>query len=293
MVRRWPSPIDFIEAAGAIVFFTFLRLLPLDAASGLGGFLGRVIGPRLGITKRARANLRLAMPELSPEAVERIIRDMWDNLGRVSAEYPHLRKFDAYKENGRVEIVDRGNIVPRVAGKRYIFFSAHCGNWEIGARTATQAGFAVTAIYRAANNPIIDRLIIWARGTEGGEFAPKGTIAAHKAIASLREGRELCMLIDQKMNDGIAVPFFGHAAMTAPALAQLALRFDCIVVPAHVVRLKGAHFQMILEPPLPLPRSGDAAADRLALMTKVNETVEGWIREHPAQWLWLHRRWPD
>src|SRR3979490_3017443 len=132
MVRRWPSPIDVIEAAGAIVFFTFLRLLPLDAASGLGGFLGRVVGPRLGITKRARANLRLAMPELSREAVERIIRDMWDNLGRVSAEYPHLRKFDAYKENGRVEIVDRGNIVARVPGKRYIFFSAHCGNWEIG-----------------------------------------------------------------------------------------------------------------------------------------------------------------
>lgn len=293
MARKSPSLIDFLEAGGAIVFFTLLRLIPLDVASGLGGFLGRLIGPHLGITKRARANLRLAMPELSSEAVERIIRGMWDNLGRVSTEYPHLRKFHADKEGGRVEIVDRGNILERVAGKRYIFFSAHCGNWEIATRTATQAGFAVTAIYRAANNSIIDRLVAWTRDTEGGEFVPKGTVAAHKAIAALRGGRELCMLIDQKMNDGIAVPFFGHAAMTAPALAQLALRFDCIVVPAHMVRLKGAHFRMILEPPLPLPRCGDVAADRLALMTKVNETVEGWIREHPEQWLWLHRRWPD
>jgi KDO2-lipid IV(A) lauroyltransferase len=288
-----PSLIDFLEAAGAIVFFTLLRLIPVDVASALGGFLGRMIGPHLGITKRARANLRLAMPELSAEAVERIVRGMWDNLGRVATEYPHLRKFHAYEDDGRVEIIDHSHVLERIPDKRYIFFSAHCGNWEIAIRTATQAGFAVTAIYRAANNAIIDRLIVWTRDTKGGEFVPKGMIAAQKAIGALRGGRELCMLIDQKMNDGIAVPFFGHAAMTAPALAQLALRFDCIVVPAHVVRLKGAHFRMIVEPPLPLPRSGDAAADRLALMTKVNETVEAWIREHPEQWLWLHRRWPD
>jgi KDO2-lipid IV(A) lauroyltransferase len=101
------------------------------------------------------------------------------------------------------------------------------------------------------------------------------------------------MLIDQKMNDGIAVPFFGRPVMTAPALALLALRFDCMVVPVRIVRLKGARFRMIAEPPLELPKSGNAKADQLALMTKVNEIVEGWIREKPEQWLWLHRRWPD
>jgi KDO2-lipid IV(A) lauroyltransferase len=101
------------------------------------------------------------------------------------------------------------------------------------------------------------------------------------------------MLIDQKMNDGIAVPFFGRPAMTATALALLALRHDCVVVPARILRLKGAHFRVILEPPVELPRSGNAAADRLALMTRVNAIVEAWLREKPEQWLWLHRRWPD
>jgi KDO2-lipid IV(A) lauroyltransferase len=101
------------------------------------------------------------------------------------------------------------------------------------------------------------------------------------------------MLVDQKMNDGIAVPFFGRDAMTAPALAVLALRYDCAVVPIRMQRLKGARFRMISEPPLALPKTGDNNADRRALMIEVNAIVERWVREHPEQWLWLHRRWPD
>jgi Kdo2-lipid IVA lauroyltransferase/acyltransferase len=89
------------------------------------------------------------------------------------------------------------------------------------------------------------------------------------------------------------VPLFGRDAMTAPALARLALRFDATVVPVRVLRLKGAHFRLMAETPLALPRSGNSAADTLALLTKVNETVERWVREHPEQWLWVHRRWPD
>jgi Kdo2-lipid IVA lauroyltransferase/acyltransferase len=101
------------------------------------------------------------------------------------------------------------------------------------------------------------------------------------------------MLVDQKMNDGIPVPFFGRDAMTAPALAVLALRYDCAVVPIRMLRTKGAHFRMISEPPLVLPKTGNAEADRRALMVSVNGIVERWVREHPEQWLWLHRRWPD
>jgi len=294
MAERRPSLTDYAEGVGAVLFYAILRVLPVDWASGLGGFLARITGPRLGISKRARENLRLAMPELGAAAIERIVAGMWDNLGRVAAEYPHLNKFRLFARGSRIEVQDDGNLLGgRVAGKRYIFFSAHCGNWEIAIRAAAEAGFAVTGIYRAANNPIVDRLVIWARGSEAGELVPKGAEAARKAFAALHEGRDLCMLIDQKLNDGVAVKFFGRDAMTAPALALLALRFDCAVVPVRVVRLKGARFRMISEPPLALPKSGDAAADRLTLMTEVNAVVERWVREHPEQWLWVHRRWPD
>jgi KDO2-lipid IV(A) lauroyltransferase len=101
------------------------------------------------------------------------------------------------------------------------------------------------------------------------------------------------MLVDQKLNDGIAVPFFGRDAMTAPALARLARRYDCIVVPVRVVRLGGAHFRLICDPPLKVPKTADAQADALALMTEVNATIERWIRARPEQWFWLHRRWPE
>jgi len=95
------------------------------------------------------------------------------------------------------------------------------------------------------------------------------------------------------MNDGIAVPFFGRDAMTAPAIAELALRYDCAVLPARVERLPGSRFQVTVFPPHDLPASGDKAADVLALMTQINHTLEGWIRARPGHWFWLHRRWPD
>ena len=126
-----------------------------------------------------------------------------------------------------------------------------------------------------------------------GELIPKGAIAARRAIAALRRGTNLGLLADQKMNDGIPVPFFGRLAMTAPALAILALRFDCDVLPLRVERLNGARFRVTVFPPLPLPRSGEPRADAAALMARVNAILEEWIRDRPEQWLWVHRRWPD
>src|SRR5579875_934078 len=240
---------NLAEGAGLMLGYGFFRVLPLDWASGLGGFLGRTIGPRLGITKRAEENIKAAMPQLSALERAHVIAGMWENLGRVIAEYPHLDKFRLFEPNGRIEGIDAGNILAtRDPAKKYIFFSAHYGNWEIAIRTAAQAGFEVTGVYRAPNNPIVDRFMLWARGAEGGELVPKGDVAARAAFGALREGRALCMLVDQKMNDGIPVPFFGRDAMTAPALAVLALRYDCAVVPIRMERLKGARFRMTSEP---------------------------------------------
>jgi len=293
MARR-STILNVAEGAGLVLTYGFFRVLPVDWASGIGGFLARLIGPRLGITKRAQENLKRALPNLTPAQRRQVIAGMWDNLGRVIAEYPHLDKFRLFEKNSRIEGVDGGNILAtRDPAKKYIFFSAHYGNWEIAIRTAAQAGFEVTGVYRAPNNPIVDRFMLWARGAEGGELVPKGDIAARAAFGALREGRALCMLVDQKMNDGIPVPFFGRDAMTAPALAVLALRYDCAVVPIRMQRLKGARFRMISEPAMALPKTGNNDADRRALMIEVNAIVERWVREHPEQWLWLHRRWPD
>jgi Kdo2-lipid IVA lauroyltransferase/acyltransferase len=282
-----------IEAWFAALAFCGFGLLPLDRASALGGAIAARIGPRLGVTKRARLNLRQALPDLTSSEIETILRGMWDNLGRVAAEYPHLRRIKVFEPGGRIETRGLEHLDEALAaGRRLVLFSGHLGNWEIAALAGGQYGLDIAQIYRAANNPLFDRLIGRLRGDQG-ELIPKGAVASRRAAAALRRGGHLSLLVDQKLNDGIAVPFFGRDAMTAPALALFALHFDCDVLPVRIERTGGVHFRLTVYPKLALPRSGDRDADVLALMTAVNQTLEGWIRERPEQWFWLHRRWPD
>ncbi len=300
--KQSPDPIrisDRIEWSGAALLFGVLRLLPIEWASAFGGAVARGVGPFLGISKRARTNLRRAFPELPEREIERIVRGMWDNLGRVAAEYPHLRDIRIFAQGGLVETHGFEHLDNAVAaGRRMIIFSGHVGNWEIGAIAAVQYGFTaaqsynVTQIYRAPNNPLIDRLIAKFRG-DRGEYIPKGVTAARRAYAALYRGEHLTMLADQKLNEGIPVPFFGRPAMTATALALLALHFDCDVLPARVERLRGAHFRLTVFPPVPLPRSGNQNHDVAVLTANVTAILESWIRERPEEWLWVHRRWPD
>jgi Kdo2-lipid IVA lauroyltransferase/acyltransferase len=233
--------------------FTFLSL---DTASAVGGALARRIGPILSVSRHARRNISRAFPELSKTEIANIVAGMWDNLGRVAAEYPHLQKIRVFKPGGRIETRGFEHVDRAVAaGRRIIFFSGHIANWELGMLAGVQYGIPVAQIYRASNNPLIDRMIVRFRG-ERGEFIPKGAVGARRAITALWRGTHLALLADQKMNDGIPVPFFGRLAMTAPALAVLALRFDCEVLPLRVERVDGARFRVTAFPPLPLPHSG-------------------------------------
>lgn len=283
-----------LEAALSNLVYYFFAVFPIDLASAVGGWLGRTVGPKLKVNRYAVQNLKRAFPEKAEAEIAGIVHAMWDNLGRVVAEYPHLQKLKLYEGGGRIEVVGAENVdLLRDDGKPGIFFSAHIGNWELVSMTATQRGLPLTRIYRAPNNPLADRLIRRARRHITGELLQKGAEGARRAIEIMRNGGHLGMMVDQKMNDGIAVPFFGRDAMTAPALARIALKFHCPVVPAKVERTHGAHFSISVLPPLELPATGDRQADVKAGMTLVNRIIEGWIRESPEQWLWVHRRWPD
>ena len=253
----------WIEAFGLLLALGVFRLLPIDWASAFGGWVGRTIGRFLPVSRHAANNLRDAFPEKSAAAIDRILADMWDNLGRVFGEYSHLGNIRPHGPGNRVEVIHAEHFDRlRDDGKPGIFFSAHIGNWEILSMGATQRGLPLTRIYRAPNNPLVDRLMRWSRRSITGELLRKGGDGARRTIAALQKGGHLAMLVDQKMNDGIAVPFFGRPAMTAPALAQLALKFDCPVVPARVVRLNGAHFQLIVYPPPRDCQNGQPATGR-------------------------------
>jgi KDO2-lipid IV(A) lauroyltransferase len=287
-----------LEGAVAWAVFGFFGLLSLDRASGLGGWLGRLIGPRLKVSQVARRNLARAFPEKTPAKIKKLVTAMWDNLGRVVAEYPHLSQIRLYDEDGkwpgRVTVENAEHIdLLRDNGRPGIFFSAHLGNWEITPLSVVQRGLPVTMVYRAPNNPLVDTLVRHARRTITHNFAAKGSTGGRESIRVLKEGGHLVLIADQKMNDGIAMPFFGREAMTAPAPARLALKFGCPLVPGKVVRTGGAYFRLTLYPPLEIPDSGDHQADVVAVMAQVNGLIEDWVRENPEQWMWVHRRWPD
>lgn len=291
LTRRVAYPLEAVFVYGLCGLF---RALPVDRASALGGWIGRTVGPRLRSTRTARRNLERAFPEKSPAEIDAIILGMWDNLGRVIAEYPHLDAIGAYGPGGRTEVVGGEHIdALRDDGKAGILVSGHFANWEVKPVCSRKMGLELAVVYRAPNNPYVDRLLTELRGAGGGTHIPKGPEGARTLIRVLTKGGHVGMLIDQKMNDGMPVPFFGRDAMTAPAAAQLALRLGIPLVPARTERLDGARFRITVLPPVEPPNSGDRNADVRILMERLNALLEQWIRERPAEWLWLHRRWPD
>ncbi|BAE52898.1 lysophospholipid acyltransferase family protein [Paramagnetospirillum magneticum] len=280
-----------LEALGARAVWALFAALPVDAASGLGGWLGRSVGPLLGgVNRIARKNLKAAFPEKSEAEITVIIRGMWDNIGRVAGEFPHLDKI----ANERVELVGAEYIdLLRDDGQPGIFISGHVGNWEINGAVAALRGLPLHLVYRAANNPHVEDLYRKGRASISTTMIQKGPEGARQALMVLKKGGHLGMLVDQKMNDGVPVPFFGRDAMTAPAQAAFATRFKCPLVPARVERIGGAHFRVTVLPPMDFPHTNDNHEDNRLLLVRINALLEEWIRERPDQWLWVHRRWPE
>lgn len=278
-----------VEAVLAYSLYGIFRCLPFPWASGLGGWLGRVIGPQLSVSNRARKNLHIAMPELDNKQREAVIRGMWDNLGRVMGELPHMKRLTGKKYQKYVEIVGWGQIhKAAAAGRGFIIFSGHLGNWELAPHTAAEGGYPLVLVYRPANNPWVNRLIRKSRQGRHNKLFPKGKEGAREVLKGLKNKEAVGMLVDQKMNEGIAIPFFGHDAMTAPAIAEFAKKFHVPLLPARVERLGGAQFRVTIYPSLDIPRKSVEE-----IMTEVNGLFESWIRERPEQWFWLHRRWPE
>lgn len=282
------------EAAIARAALALLRRLDPVAASDLGGLLARAIGPLLPVSRVAHANLAAAFPSLEAPARRRIVRGVWDNLGRTVAEMPHTQTLRQTPDGSGWRLSDEGRLAElRERGGPAIFFTGHIGNWELLPLAAASLGLPLSIVYRPAKNPHVDAVIAELRGGDPLRHFPKGAQGARAAFGHLARGGMLGLLMDQKLNDGIAVPFFGRPAMTAPSAAAYALRFRCPLIPAYVRREGPASFRIVVEPPLTLPNTGNRPADIAAVTLAINRTLERWITDWPEGWLWLHRRWPN
>jgi KDO2-lipid IV(A) lauroyltransferase len=282
------------EAIPFFLFMGFFRLLGIDAASALGGFIGRQIFYRVTpVMDRARENLRAAYPNMQPAEMEKIIREMCDNLGRTVAEYPHLDKLKLDGPDPRLEIAGKEIADAEIArGKGVMFISGHFANWEAMPVMATQLGYDGGLVYRPPNNPYVDGYISRMRASAGPKVQiGKGAQGTRKIFTMLRRGLCILLLVDQKTEQGVMAPFFGRPAPTTPAPAALALKLGSTLLPASNERLGGARFRMTIHPPIEYTPTGDHDADIQALTTKINAAIEAAVRARPSQWLWIHRRW--
>jgi len=279
---------DPLFALMILFFWVLFRIMPVSMASFLGSGLGGLL-PFFWRSKNKVAlhNVKKCFPELSEKEQKKIVRDMWHHFGRLIGEMPHIKTLLK-----RAKVCDNGILSAAAKDKKGGFiFSAHIGNWELAAPVVSNSGLPIHLVYRAANNPWIEKYFFQKRHLGGASLIPKGLNGARQIIEVLKRGEKVAMMCDQKLREGIDVPFFGYPAKTAPAIATLALKMDLPIYPARVVREKGCHFRIDILPAIPLPHTGNKEEDVLAVMTHINAIIEGWIRENPSQWLWIHRRW--
>lgn len=286
--RGWRYP---IEAAAAMAIQGLVRLLPVDWASALGGWLARAIGPWTGKHRRADANLRTGLPTLDAPARARVLREMWDNLGRTIFEYPHLQTI-LRQGDRRLEIIDQHYYLDVPAGHPAILVSGHFSNWEVMLVSAAYRHRPIVAIHRPPNNAVVADLLERCRAGIAAGLLAKGTEAARGALTALKRGEAVGMLTDQRLSRGIDVPLLGRPARTPTAAAELALRFNCPLIPVRLQRLAGCRFRITVTPPLAQPDPATNRRDAVAALTEaINDRFSAWIADAPGQWLWLHRRW--
>lgn len=271
------------EAALVHSLMALFRVLPVTMASALGGAIGRTIPPLFAANRKALRHITnsLHTPKAETQA---IARGMWDNLGRLFAEYPHLPEL--YMTRTEVIGIENLGTLPTNPKSPAIFFSGHLANWEISAPSLRQHAINVDLIYRAPNNPYVKNLLDKCRSMDGAlRTYPKSAQGMRQVMMALKEGRRIGILIDQKYNPGVEATFFGQPAMTSLAFIQLAQKFNCPLIPVQVERLPNAHFRVTIHKPL------DITKDEMTLLTEAHTLLEGWIRKTPAHWLWIHRRW--
>lgn len=280
-----------IEAALMGAVSAVFSRIPIDKGGRILGRALATIGPLIrNAHRQGDRNLRLVYPDMTATERAQILKGAWENLGAIGAEFAHL---DELAE--RTTIINEDKLAPFTVegGQQAIFFSGHFANWEAMGVALHHANVPYGVVYRAANNPIIDEEIINRRAAAMSRWQlPKGIRGGREFFYVLSKGRSICIMHDQKFNDGISVPFLGHSAMTAVAAARITLKKDIPLVPISLVRLPGSRFELTVHDPIQIERTGDLSHDIEKTCVAMNDVIGQFVLDRPDQWLWFHRRWP-
>jgi len=286
------------QTAGAAVWsiLRIIRMLNRALIGALAAAVTRTIGPWLREHRIGRANLAAAFPEKSPAEIERILRGVWDNLGRVAAEFAHLDRLCVGDPEQRPFIDYFPGTAARFKalrddGKPALIFAAHLGNWELPAILAAADGLDTVVLYRRPNLGSVADAVIRMREGHMGEMVATSMAAPMRLANALEQGRHVAMLVDQHYVKGVDVTFFGRPCKANPLIAMLAREAECTIHGTRVVRLPDGRFRAELTEAIAPARDAQGRIDVQGTMQVITSVIEGWVREHPEQWLWLHRRW--
>jgi KDO2-lipid IV(A) lauroyltransferase len=287
---------DRARYRAGLVLWKLFRHIDIDRGANVLGWVMRRIGPLLRGHRTARANLTAAYPEKSAADIERILSGMWDNLGRLAAEYVNLDRLvdDADPNSGRI-VVAPGTLDTlarlRDDGKPAVLFTSHLASYEVGAIWVERNKLPLAILYNPSNFGPLSEQLAGMQSKSMGRLVQSGPDSVWKIREALKDGLHLALFADQHFANGVEVTFFGRACKVNPMAARFAQMFDCPVHGFRTIRLPGNRIAVEFTEQLQMPRRGDGKIDVQGAMQTITTVIEGWVREHPEQWLWIQRRW--
>ena len=284
----------FFEFVTIISLFCIFKIIGLKNSSNLGSVLGRFIGPLFRSKHITKQNIKIGLGELDQKKETEIINSMWSNIGRTFAEYPFLKdfkfnkiNFDHIKINGTkyLDEIKKNN-------EPTIFYSCHFANFELMAMELDKFGIKCAAIYRPLNNFFLNPLMEYLRMKYiCPNQIPKGRMGMREIISKVKDGYSIALMVDQRVSEGPRTPFFNKLAHTTTIPAQLALKYNCKLVPISLERKEGPNFEMTIHEPYKIEKTGNDEEDTKNITLKINQIIEKMIINNPKQWIWSHNRW--
>ena len=284
----------FLEFILVIFFFLVFKIIGLKLSSDLGEIIGKYFGPLFRKRTIAKKNILIAFPNFNEKSINEMIDRMWKNIGRIFGEYIHINKFSII-DNSKKKIVftNRNDVeILKKNNKPIVFFSGHFANFELMAKCLQELGFNIGAIYRPLNNIFLNPIMEFIRKKY---ICPiqieKGSNGTKKLIKHISNNNPLALMVDQRLSSSIRVPFFDQPATTTITPAQLAIKYDALLVPVFLKRLEKTNFEFFIEEPLITNRTNDYDKDIFNITQIMNIKIEEFIKRDPAHWLWSHDRW--
>ena len=279
----------FFQFLFVIIFFSLFKILGFKISSATGGKLFEIIGPMFRSKKLIHSNIKRAIPDINLQDINKLTKLMWNNYGRVFAEYIFIKDFRSGKIDSTVDIIGQETLAEiKKNNKPVVFISGHFSNFELMAMHLEKAGIELSAIYRPLNNIFLNKIIEKIRKNYICKNQIKKGIGGMKKLISLKKNNySTALMIDQRVSEGIKADFFNQEALTTTIPAQLVKKFNIPVVPIFIERINGINFKITINKPLNFSKETSIKD----ITIELNQILEKMIIGNPEQWIWSHNRW--